>query len=294
MSRFRGTALAALLAGALLHQSAPAQDPAAPTGSPARPQVAPGGDETPGLLATQVTVLVDREGSRRRFRATAVRVGAESLTVVTAAHCISEADRGWPVALLLDRNVVVEGLVGPVARNPSYRPNQPREIPGPDNAVATFRFRFGTPDAATAPAAGEPTPRPNLDPAAERAFRAIRPIGAVSTRFYPAPGGGAVAIRTIDGRGVEHAVRAGNHSNPRWLEWGPAYHPIPGDSGGGVFVVAPGADGTPRPVLIGVIVGRDDRGGGASLLCLDQPWMTRALAAASTSPTPSPERPGAQ
>jgi len=81
----------------------------------------------------------------------------------------------------------------------------------------------------------------------------------------------------IDGHGVEHAVRAGNYSNPRWLEWGPAYRPIPGDSGGGVFVVREGPDGRPRPILIGIIVGRDDKGGGASLVSLDQRWLAEAL-----------------
>ena len=226
-------------------------------------QALPPAQETPGLFATQLTVAVDREGSRRRFRATAIRVENDLVTILTAAHCVSEADKGWPVALLFGGGVVVEGVVESATRNPLYRPNQPREIPGPDNAVARLRFRLGKPQAPETPA--------------RAAFRSIRTIPALSTRFYPGPGGRPVDVRMIDGRGMEHAVLAGNHSNPRWLEWGPSYQPVPGDSGGGVVVVRPGPDGQPRPILIGVIVGRDDRGGGASLICLDQAWVASAL-----------------
>ena len=243
---------------------------------------------TPGLQATQVSVVVDRDGSRRRFRATVMRVEADELTVFTAAHCLAPEDEGWPVALWFGERLVVEGVVGPVVRNPRYRPNQPKEIPGPDNAVARLRFRVG-PDAPPVPprsertAAGTPVldplarVLPTRDPAAIASFRAIRPAPALTTRYYPGPNGGAVDVRMIDGHRVEHAVRAGNYSNPIWLEWGRSYQPIPGDSGGGVFVVAPGPTGTPRPILIGIIVGRDDRGGGASLISLGEPWVADAL-----------------
>ena len=257
------------LVAVVLGQSAPPPQEAAPP--PPVPAQAQAAVETPGLRATQVAVAVDREGSRRRFRGTVVRADGDALTILTAAHCIGEADRGWPVALLCGGGVVVEGTVEAVARNPLYRPNQPKELPGPDNAVARLRFRLP-------PARGEAA-----DPA-RAAFASIRAIPALTTRYYPPPGARAVDVRMIDGRGVEHAVRAGNHSNPRWLEWGPSYQPIPGDSGGGVVVVRPGPDGHPRPILIGVIVGRDDRGGGASLICLDQPWIAAALKPPATEP----------
>ncbi len=244
--------------------------------SPSKP-LTPTGEirETPGLQATQVSVAVDREGSRRRFRASVLRADGDLITILTAAHCIAEADQGWPVALLFGGGVVVEGVVESVARNPLYRPNQPREIPGPDNAVARLRFRV-VGDLGPVP----PTRlkiKPTIDPAAIEAFRSLRAVTALTNRFYPGPGGKSVDVRMVDGRGVEHAVLAGNHSNPRWLEWGRAYQPIPGDSGGGVFVVRPGPNGQSRPILIGIIVGRDDRGGGASLISLDQPWVSHAL-----------------
>ena len=261
MRRFSGRILLAACAGLLGAGQVPELAQA-----PAQPQAA---SETPGLLATQLTVAVDREGSRRRFRATALRVESDVVTILTAAHCISDADKGWPVALLRGEGVVIEGVVESAVRNPLYRPNQPKEIPGPDNAVARLRFRLGEENGAATPA--------------QAAFRSIRTIPALSTKFYPAPGARPVDVRMIDGHGVEHAVRAGNHSNPRWLEWGPAYQPIPGDSGGGVVVVRPGPNGQSRPILIGVIVGRDDRGGGASLICLDQPWVAEAV-----KPSPRP------
>ena len=254
----RRKVLARSVAAAVAALLVAGQDPAAPpTAGEAATQ------ETPGLQATQVSVAVDREGSRRRFRATVVRVDADVVTIFTAAHCVSEADKGWPVALLFGGGVVVEGVVEAVARNPLYRPNQPKEIPGPDNAVARLRFKLG---AEHGPA--------NV---ARAAFGSLRTIPALTTKFYPGPGGRSVDVRMIDGRGVEHAVLAGNYSNPRWLEWGLAYQPIPGDSGGGVVVVRPGPNGQSRPILIGIIVGRDDRGGGASLISLDQPWVAEAL-----------------
>ena len=253
----------------------------APPPEPAR------ASETPGLLATQVTIAVDRGGSRRQFRATVMAIEGETLTLLTAAHCLSAADEGGPALLLLGEGEVVEGSVLAVVRNPSYRdvpapgpapgpgaepgrtpkgpaaaPRRraapPRELPGPDNALAKIRCK---------PA----------NPPAEAAFRAIRPAPALTARTYPPPDGQTVAVRLIDGHGVEHSVRAGNHGNPRWLEWGPGYKPIPGDSGGGVFAIHTGADGQARPILIGIIVGNDDRGGGASLVAREYPWIAREL-----------------
>jgi Trypsin len=223
---------------------------------------APGGEEasmreTPGLRATQVTVALDRNRSRRLFRATVMARTDDTLTILTAAHCLSEDDRDGPALLMLGGETL-EGTVQSVVRNPSYRANNAREVPGPDSAVARLRFEAGK-------------------RAEGSAYRALRPAPALATRSYPGPGGQTVSVRMIDAHGVEHAVRAGNYSNPRWLEWGPAYKPIPGDSGGGVFVVREGPDGEVRPILIGIIVGRDDRGGGASLVSLEQRWLADAL-----------------
>ena len=275
--------LVVVWAGLIVAEAALGQVDSAPGGSSQTVVV-----ETPGLQATQVSVVVDRDGSRRRFRATVLQVDGDELTIFTAAHCLSEDDEGWPVSLLVGERMGVEGVVGPVVRNPKYRPNLPKEIPGPDNAVARLRFRVG-PDARPVPpraertAAGRPVldplarVLPTRDPLAIAAFRAIRPAPALTTRFYPGPHGDAVNVRMIDGRRVEHAVRAGNYSNPIWLEWGRSYQPIPGDSGGGVFVIAPGPTKVPRPILIGIIVGRDDRGGGASLISLGEPWVANAI-----------------
>ena len=224
---------------------------------PAEDAPAPSIRETPGLRATQVTIAIEKDRKRRQFRATVMGRKDDVLTVLTAAHCISDADEDGP-ALLLIEGEVVEGAVLSVVRNPSYRTGQNREIPGPDNAVARLRFR------------------PANKPATE-AFESLRPASALAARSYPGPSGQTVSVRMIDGHGVEHAVRAGNYSNPRWLEWGPAYKPIPGDSGGGVFIMHPGPDGRPRPVLIGIIVGRDDRGGGASLVSRDMRWIAEEL-----------------
>jgi hypothetical protein len=214
--------------------------------------------ETPGLRATQVTIAIEKDRRRRQFRGTVLARKDDTLTILTAAHCMSDADENGPALLLLDHEVV-EGTVLSVVRNPAYRAGQSSEIGGPDSAIARLRCRAPTSKAAI------------------EAFGAVKPASAIAARSYPGPSGQTVAVRMIDGHGVEHAVRAGNYSNPRWLEWGLAYKPIPGDSGGGVFVINSGADGKAVPVLIGIIVGRDDKGGGASLVSKDMRWIADEL-----------------
>jgi hypothetical protein len=213
--------------------------------------------ETPGLRSTQVTIAIEKDGKRRQFRATVMARKDQSLTVLTAAHCISPADEGGP-ALLIIGVEVLEGKVTSVVRNPSYKENQPREIPGPDNAVVRVRFK---------PA----------NKTAVEAFESLKPAVGLTARSYPGPSGKIVTVRMIDGHGAEHILKAGNYSNPRYLEWGPAYRPIPGDSGGGVFVLSGGPDGQPRPILIGIIVGRDDNGGMASLVSKEMRWIADEL-----------------
>src|SRR5207248_2236577 len=108
---------------------------------------APGGQdaptrETPGLRATQVTVAIERKGSRRQFRATVMARTDDALTLLTAAHCLTEDDRGGPALLVLDGETL-EGTVESIVRNPSYRANNTREIDGTDNAVVRLRFEAG-------------------------------------------------------------------------------------------------------------------------------------------------------
>jgi len=212
----------------------------------------------PDLGATQVSVAIVKGSTRRQFRATVMAKGDGTLTLLTAAHCVLPGDAGGPALLTLG-DEAIEATVVAVVRNPAYRagPGQ-QEAPGADNAVAVIRV--------------EPGNAPEAD-----ALRAIQAAPELTARPVPAPSGQAVAIRTFDARGREHAVRAGNFSNHRWLEWGPDYRPIPGDSGGGVFVLRRDPEGRPRPVLIGVVVDRSDRGGGASLLSREQRWLADAL-----------------
>ena len=217
---------------------------------------------TPGLLATQLTVSFQRPGvrpQRRQFRATVVRKSDAEITVLTAAHCLAPSDNGLAATFRVGEEVLDATIVA-VIRNPSYQGEEDeRELPGPDNAVARFQVV-------------KPANR-----AAEAAFRSIRPASGLAANAVPRPAGQTLPVRMIDGHGVEHAVRAGNYANPRWLEWGPGYRPIPGDSGAGVFTLVRTHDQTVQPVLIGVIVGQSGPGGGASLVSLHQEWLAKAL-----------------
>jgi hypothetical protein len=221
---------------------------------------------TPGLLATQVTVAFERLGpgvrlQRRQFRATVVRKADDLVTILTAAHCLAPADAGSLATLRVGEEVLDAKIVA-VIRNPSYQGEEDdRELPGPDNAVARLKVV-------------KPTNR-----AGDEAFRALRPAAGLAANAVPRPSGQTLTVRMIDRLGVEHAVRAGNYANPRWLEWGPGYRPMHGDSGAGVFTVVRAKDQTELPVLIGVIVGQSGPGGGASLVSLHQEWLAKALPA---------------
>ena len=211
----------------------------------------------PGLLASQLTITIRHEGTQAQFRATVIARNGNLLTVVTAAHCLSAQDVGRP-AQVMAGEAGLSAEVTAVVWNPSYKPKLVNDLHGPDSAVA--RFRVVAEDAASA-----------------EALATIRPARGPIEHAFPHPDGRSVVVRIFDAKGREHVVRAGNHMNPRWLEWGPAYFPQPGDSGGGVFWVRPGPDGKLTPVLVGTIVGHDARGGGAALVSLDQPWVSRAL-----------------
>jgi len=215
--------------------------------------------ETPGLRATQVTlVIVEKDGKGKKFRATVMARKDDLLTVLTAAHCVSAEDANGPIRLLLDGEVI-GGTVDSVIRNPAYKSNPTREIPGADNALARFRFK--------------PSTKTEIE-----AFESLKPANGLTSRPYPGPAGQTVAVRMIDQHGVEHAVKAGNYSNPRLLEWGLAYKPFPGDSGSGVFVMSRGGEGQePRPILIGIIVSNDAKGGMASLISKEMRWIADEL-----------------
>lgn len=238
--------LAALVLGA---NWGPQQAP-----SPAPPPLPPAS----ALVASQITVEVRHDLTQSRFRATVTRRDGDVLTVVTAAHCLSAADRGHPARITVG-GIPLRGEVVAVVWNPAYRPKVVRDLHGPDSAVAWFRVRHDA-------------------PGVDQALASIRPATGPIEHAFPDPGGRTVVVRMVDAQGQEHVIRAGNHMNPRWLEWGPAYFPQPGDSGGGVFWVRTGSDGKPAPVLVGTIVGHDARGGGAALVSLDQGWLAQALA----------------
>lgn len=183
--------------------------------------------------------------------------GDGTLTVLTAAHAIGPADEGAGLRLT-QGTTVLDGQVEAVARNPHYRSPPAGDVPGADNAVARFRF----------------------DGDANR----LNPIATAELARWavPDPSGSTVPIQMIDQFAKGRAVRAGNFTNPRWLEWGPSYSPVSGDSGSGVFVLRREPDGTTHPLLIGVVVDRAERGGGASLLSRKDAWVEAALRPAPT------------
>jgi hypothetical protein len=229
-----------------------------PTSRESATAPAPAASETPGLKATQVTVTIEKARKQRRFRANVLARKDDELIILTAAHCMSDDDKDGPVILLIDGEVI-EGTVASIVRNPAYRTHQNQEIPGADNAIARLKMN-------------RPTNKSAL-----KAYESLKPVPGLTARSFPSPEGQTVSVHMIDGHGVEHALKAGNHRNPRYLEWGPSYMPIPGDSGGGVFVLRKVPDGDPQAILIGIIVGHDDRGGAASLVSREMSWIAEEL-----------------
>lgn len=211
--------------------------------------------EFPGLRESQVTIHMENAAGQSRFRGTVVDKAEGRLTIVTAGHAMGPEDAGDPVRIV-QRGVTLRGHVVRVARNPIYRPPPAPDLPGADNALAVIDVGAPEGDAA-------------------ELFEALR-IVEVTPSPVPDPDGQTIAMVTIDQFETRHIFRAGNYSNPRWLEWGQAYHPIEGDSGSGAFVIRLGADGKPRPVLIGVVVVRSRQGGGASLISRSQRWLVAA------------------
>lgn len=209
------------------------------------------------IRSTQVTILVGRDGGQAaRFRGTALRREGASLTILTAAHCFEPDDVGREVVLTRD-GARGTGVVERVERNPAYEANRDRDSPGADNEVAVLRLGVEGDDAPL--------------------FRGLA-TARVSGAAVPDQEGVPVAALTIDQTDEVRVVRAVNFSNPLWLEWGSTYRPIPGDSGGGLFAFARGPDGSPSPILIGVVAVRSNLGGGASIVHRGQSWLRDALA----------------
>jgi hypothetical protein len=208
-------------------------------------------------------INLDRGQQRTQFRATVIAKRGGDLTLLTAGHCLGpdDADR---VVRINRRGETLNGKVVRVVRNPVFRPPPTTDIPGADNALAVVRV--------------------DLNEAQTAAFVGDLRTAEVTNGPIPGPGGRVVTVVMIDQFGKEHVVKGGNFSNPRWLEWGPTFHPVGGDSGSGVFVVKRGSQGAPVPVLVGVIVDRSERGGGASLVHRKSRWMAQAL----TEPDPTP------
>lgn len=203
--------------------------------------------------ASQVAVMFVHDNKRTMFRATVIDRNGPTLTLLTAAHCLGPAEVGTRIRLAQGKNAA-EGKVEVVIRNPSYRPAPSGDIPGADNAVARIK----------------------LDVIGDFPLETLKTAELV-TWAEPDPDGGIATVQMIDQFEQPHKVRAGNYTNPRWLEWGPTYRPIPGDSGSGVFIVRTNRDGSLRLWLIGSVVDRSQSGGGASVLHMGDAWLRTAL-----------------
>lgn len=218
--------------------------------------------DVPAVHATQLAVsyLKDQGEEEVRFRATVIARGRADLTILTAAHCLGPSDTGREITLHRGDQTFATKVLA-VARNPSYGTGPGGEIPGADNALALVRLV--EPDQ-------PPATWTDLVPA------------SISNEIIPEPDGQTLPIVSVDQFEKLHIVRAGNYSNPKWLEWGNTYRPIPGDSGSGVFVLKRDPKGGFEPVLIGVVTDRSELGGGGSVISRRHAWIARALRPAQT------------
>lgn len=213
------------------------------------------------VRASQVRIKVDRGRAVELFKATVLRKSDDRLLVLTAAHCLDSRDCGLRVAIRRpDLEPQLFGEVTAVTRNPNYRPGPDGLSLGSDNALAVFSLR------------------PANDELARKLHESLEPAEIIE---YPPVGlgGRAVPVLIYDQFGKEHVVRGSNLDNPRWMEWGAVYKPIPGDSGSGIFLYLPDAEGRPKPYVMGSVVDRGDNGGGGSILGRRDAWIGRALEA---------------
>jgi formylglycine-generating enzyme required for sulfatase activity len=226
--------------------------------------------EYPGLKETQVAMILDKGPVRSQFRATVIAKGQGELRIITAAHCLSARDVGMPVRIR-QGTAGWSGRVATVIRNPVF-PDKPRpgEASGDDAAFAIL----------------------SVDPADAdliRAFEAIQ-AAAVAGRPILDPSGQTVVVYVRNQFDKEYAFRAGNYSNPKWLEWGRSFEAVAGDSGSGVLVFGRTPEGKPQPILVGVVStdNKNVRGGTATLISKRDPWLREALSTALPKPAPRP------
>ncbi len=210
-----------------------------------------------GIGESQVTIILGGlRNTQFQFQATVIAKRGRVLVAVTAAHCLAAAEAGKPVQIRRGQSVL-RGRIGKVSRNPAYQKPRFPQLMGTDNAIVSLHV---APDGE-----GE-----------AGALEGIRAVG-VATGPIPSPDGQRVVVHIPDQYGEEHVIPAGNYSNPKILTWGPKFHPVGGDSGSGVFVLRDVPAAKPAPILIGVVVGSDDRGGGASLIHKRYPWVVQSL-----------------
>ena len=205
-----------------------------------------------GIRETQLTLSLERGAKKTQLQATVIGKDGPTLTILTAAHGLGPADVNASIQIRQGGKAST-ARVERVIRNPYFRPPPNSDIPGADNVIIRVR----------------------LDEGGTIELNALR-VAVLAPWAIPDSDGQTVVIHTLDQFGKGHVVKAGNYSNPRWLEWGPTYRPIPGDSGSGVFIVRKKADGTTVPYLAGLVVDRSEQGGGASLIHLQDKWVFEA------------------
>jgi hypothetical protein len=198
-------------------------------------------------------------------RATVVAIAEQTLTIVTAAHFLAPEDAGRTIEI--QGEGPLRGRLEAVTRNPGFRPLRSRVDDAPSS--------FGTMGVDTAVALIKVDLRRETE---RRTFARIR--SAEWTRHPVLSRSGQIlSVHIVDQHGQEHAVRAGNHLNPRCLAWGrKSYDTQRGDSGAGVFLIGKTPEGQSLALLIGNVAQSDDRGGLASLVHRNEYWIVRALA----------------
>ena len=214
----------------------------------------------PRIVETQLTLRLNP----MQGRATVIEVEDHTLVIVTAAHFLAADDVGKPIQIHHEANLT--GRLVAVARNPGFRPIRSRTTDeesafgtlGVDTAIAVITLELKS-------------------EAERRVFEKIRPAEMTLAPVPSAPNQ-LLTVNIVDQFGEEHAVRAGNHLNPKCLAWGRRnYDTQRGDSGAGVFLMRKTPEGETTPVLIGNVSQTDDRGGIASLSSRGEPWVSQAL-----------------
>jgi hypothetical protein len=205
------------------------------------------------IRQTQVTLVVELSKPTRvlKFRGTVVEKQGRNLTILTAGHAIADltAELSRVTAMTERGDFSVE--LRSWSLNPAYSPRSRSDIPGADHALLRVRAE---------------------DRAEAQKVVDRLEVAEITPERIPDGRGEVVAIWVVDQFRELHRLRAGNFSNPLWLEWGPVYKPVPGDSGSGIFAAIPREDRTLRPVLIGVVTDRASRGGGGGSLVTRRVW----------------------